>query len=143
MPAFDFNWIFEWLLAVFTRRRGAILFNRLEKFLSVLFLGQFWIVDSFPSFSLLLLELLFQFPAGLDIGSVMKIETAVSERAVARVMPVFADILNVIESAGVFDGRVQPGGAHDLFIGILCVYDIVSRKLIVCIGIHPSINLTI
>lgn len=106
MSALDFDRIFELLLAVFTRRRGTILFNCLEKLLPVLLLSQFWVVDSFPPFSFLLLEVFFQFPPSLYIRAVMKVETTVSEGAVTGVVPVFANILNVVEPAGVFDGGV-------------------------------------
>lgn len=73
----------------------------------------------------------------------MEIEAAVAEGAVAGVMPVFADVLYVIEPAGIFDGGVEPGRAHDLFVGLFCIFDIVCSHLVIRVGVHASVDLVI
>ena len=83
MPAFYLDRVFECFEAVFAGQRRTVDFNGFQQFLPILFLGHIWVVNPLPALPLLLFEILFQFPASLDIGSIMKIEATVAKGTVA------------------------------------------------------------
>lgn len=55
-------------------------------------------------------------------------------------MPIFANILNIVESASVFYGRINPGRSHYLFIWLLSIFYVILSEFVIRVCIHSSIN---
>lgn len=106
MAALHLNWICKVFRTDFTELGRLMLLDRLKQFLPILLFGQFRVVDSLPSLSLKLFVLFFQLPTCFSVRSIMKIKAAVAERTVARIMPVLAEILYIIEPTGIFYGWI-------------------------------------
>lgn len=69
----------------------------------------------------------------------MKVEATVTKRTVPRIVPIFTQIQNIIESTTVLNGRVQSRRTHFLLVGLFSIFYIIFCQFMVRIGIHPSI----
>ena len=76
-----------------------VFFNCLEKLLTIFFLSKFGIIYAAPSLSFRLLEIFLQFPASFKVTAIMEIETAVSKGTIARIVPIFTEVEDIVESA--------------------------------------------
>lgn len=132
------------ILQVFTADTAGllrlVLLYCLQQPFPVLLLGKLRVVDPSPSLLLGLLEIFFQLPAGLVVRSIVQIEAAVAKRTVARVMPVLAQILHIVESAAILNCGIYTRRAHFFLIGLLRIFNIVVGELVIGIVVHSPVH---
>jgi len=127
MAALNLHRTLEHLFTLLTNLTDFELLNRFEGFFNLLFLRELWIVYSSPPLFLSPLKILLLFPSSLIVGPVMKVNTTVSKRTVARVMPIFTEAKIIIESAGVSYCTADSAGTLNFPELILSVNNLVLR----------------
>ena len=111
------------------------------EFLVLLYLR---VVDSFPSFPFGLLKILLLLPSCLVVRPVVKVKAAVSEHAVARIVPILAQTSVVVESACVLHRSTGcPLRAVFFLVVIERIGQLVLRYLVVRVVVLSPVNLRV